>query len=68
MAIRQTDVAAAIRANDDAFQRLVHAQDAKALTSFFYTEDAVVMPPDSPIIRGQAQIVDFWQGMFKSKP
>jgi ketosteroid isomerase-like protein len=62
----QTDIARAIRANDDEFQRLVHAQDAKALASFFYTEDAAVMPPDSPIIRGRGQIVDFWQGMFKA--
>ena len=64
MATVQTDVTKQIRAGDDEFERNIRAQDAARLVAAFYTADAVVMPPDQPMVSGQEQIKGFWQAMF----
>ena len=37
--------------------------DWDAYTRMYYTEDAVVMPPNTPVVTGRAAIRDFLSGM-----
>jgi uncharacterized protein (TIGR02246 family) len=53
---------AALRAADQAWAKAASAGDAAALTAF-YTDDAVLMPPGSPTLRGGDEIGKYFAGM-----
>ncbi len=55
MAIAAEDAAATIRAGTAAWAKAFNAGDVDAVVAT-YTEDAVVMPPGSPLLRGIAAI------------
>ncbi len=59
------DVARQIRALDAEFIRHANAKDAAALTKAFYAEDAQLMPPNAPMVKGHAAIQDFWTAFMK---
>jgi ketosteroid isomerase-like protein len=42
-----------------AFEELFYRDDAAAMTSF-HTQDAVIMAPDSEVVRGWTAIEEFW--------
>jgi len=63
-----TDTARMIRELEAEFERNAGALDAPALTHAFYAEDAQLLPPDSPIVKGAAAIRDFWTAFFTGKP
>ena len=65
MATVQTEVTTAIQAGNRQFERNIRARDATALVEAFYAEDALVLPPDQPIVSGRAQVTEFWQQMFR---
>jgi ketosteroid isomerase-like protein len=65
MATMQREVTAAIRANDDEFERAVRAQDARRLVEAFYADDARFMPPNQPMIEGREKIVRAFEGLFE---
>jgi uncharacterized protein (TIGR02246 family) len=48
-----------------AFEKAADAKDAAALASM-YTEDATLMPPGSPVVKGRKNIQQFWQGFIGS--
>ncbi|HWR36010.1 MAG TPA: nuclear transport factor 2 family protein [Clostridia bacterium] len=50
-----------IRAMDAAFVRNANASNATALTEEFYAEDARLLPPNSPLVRGREAIRSFWE-------
>ena len=60
----QSDAAAAIRAADQLFARLADAGDAAGIAEQYYTADAVVLPPNSPPVKGTAAIAAFWSGFI----
>ena len=64
MATKRLDPAAAIRQLDAHFMSAAASRDAKALVTGFYATDAVVMPPNSPLVKGRANIQKFWQGLL----
>jgi uncharacterized protein (TIGR02246 family) len=53
----------AIEAANEQFMAAFAAHDAAALAGF-YTEDAKLMPPNSPVLEGRAAIQAFWQPVF----
>jgi ketosteroid isomerase-like protein len=59
------EVARQIRALDAAFMKFARARDAEGLTDAFYAEDAEVLAPGTPMIRGKAAIRDFWTGFLQ---
>jgi uncharacterized protein (TIGR02246 family) len=64
MATGQTDAERALRALDEVFVQHANARDAAGLVEAFYSRDATLLPPDSPVIRGADQIRGFWQGLI----
>ena len=58
------DAARAIRALEAEFQSHANANDAAALTEAFYTNDAVLLPPNAPQQNGKAAIRDFWKAFL----
>ena len=46
------------------FVRLANTGDAVAMTNAFYAEDAQLLPPNSPIVKGISAIRDFWSGVI----
>ena len=54
----------AIRQLDIEFMKAGDAKDAAALVTAFYAEDAVLMPPNHPIVGGHANIRAFLQGLM----
>lgn len=46
------------------FGDAVRKGDAASLASF-YTEDAVILPPDSGMLRGRENVEAFWNGVFQ---
>lgn len=54
------DARAAIEAANARFSEAFARGDAKALSAM-YTSDAIVFPPDSEMIRGDAAIGEFWK-------
>lgn len=52
----------AIVANNRAFEEAFGMLDAEALAAA-YTSNGMLMPPNSPIITGRANMVSFWQGI-----
>jgi ketosteroid isomerase-like protein len=59
-----SNLTSAVRALDAAFITHANNRDAAALTSAFYADDAVLLPPNSPIVRGAAAIQAFWQAFL----
>jgi uncharacterized protein (TIGR02246 family) len=57
--------AAAIRQVADAYVKATTSGDAKAVAAL-YTEDAVEMPPNSPMVRGRAAIQQYYEKVFAS--
>lgn len=64
MSTGQADVRGALRALDEGFVRDANAGDAERLVSGFYAEDATLLPPNTPPIRGAREIRGFWQGVM----
>ncbi len=64
MTTGQVDVRGALRALDEEFVRGANAGDAGRLVSGFYTEDATLLPPNTPLIKGAEGIRGFWQGVM----
>jgi ketosteroid isomerase-like protein len=58
------DIDRVVRALDEDFIRNANAQDAAAITEGFYAEDAQLLPPHSPLIRGRAAIRGFWEAFL----
>jgi len=58
------DATRAVRALEADFQRHANAGDANALSEGFYTEDAVLLPPNAPQQNGRAAIRDFWKAFL----
>ena len=58
-------VAQEIRTLDAAFMKLANEKDAAALTEVFYAEDAELLPPGAPAMRGRAAIRAFWTEFMK---
>jgi len=58
--------APAIRRLDAEFMKAVAARDVRGLVAAFYTADAVLMPPNHPLVAGAAAIQGFLQGMLDS--
>ena len=56
----------AIRRLDAEFMKAANAKNAGALVKAFYTPDAVLMPPNHPIVEGRADIQGFLQGLIDS--
>ena len=56
----------AIRRLDSEFMKAANAKNAGALVKAFYAEDAVLMPPNHPIVEGRADIQSFLQGLINS--
>jgi len=55
-----------LRAMDDEFVRNANAGDVEALVSAFYAEDAELLPPSAPVMRGHAEIKECWKGMVSA--
>jgi ketosteroid isomerase-like protein len=55
------EAARMIRALDATFERYANAGDAAALAERCYTENARVLPPNTPLVRGRAAIRSFWE-------
>ena len=64
MTTGQADVREALRALAQDFARNANAGDAGKLVSDFYTEDATLLPPNAPLIRGTQGIRGYWQGLM----
>lgn len=56
----------ALRVMDDEFVRNANAGDVETLVSTFYAEDAELLPPGAPVMRGHAEIRDCWKGMVSA--
>ncbi|HEU5323764.1 MAG TPA: DUF4440 domain-containing protein, partial [Methylomirabilota bacterium] len=55
---------AALRRLDVEFVRLVNAGDASGAAGAFYAEDAVLMPPNRPVVEGRAKIRTYLQSLI----
>jgi uncharacterized protein (TIGR02246 family) len=64
MSTASTSLLRAVRDLDTAFVRNANAKDAAALTSAFYAEDAVLLPPGSPKLTGTEAIRGFWEAFI----
>ena len=67
----ETQPAADTRAADEATLRNLDAEWSKAAgakdadkTASYYSDDALIMPPNSPVLQGKAAARTMWQGMF----
>lgn len=47
------------------FAAALNAKDAKAAAAL-YTEDAVLIPPGEPLVRGREAIEEYWRGAIES--
>jgi len=47
------------------FAAALNAKDAKAAAAL-YTEDAVLIPPGEPLVRGRQAIEEYWRGAIES--
>ncbi|HEY7056156.1 MAG TPA: SgcJ/EcaC family oxidoreductase [Vicinamibacterales bacterium] len=57
--------AAAIRQIADAYVKATTSGDAKAVAAL-YTEDAVEMPPNLPMVKGRAAIQQYYEKVFST--
>ena len=55
----------AIRDLEKEFERLAREKDAAAMTELFYAEDAELLPPGAPLMKGKAAIRAFWTEFMK---
>ena len=62
----RASAADAIRRLDAEFMKAADARNAGALVKAFYAADAVLMPPNHPIVEGRADIQSFLQGLIDS--
>ena len=53
-----------IRQLDMAFEQGVAAKDATAVANAYYTEDAVLLPPNHPVVEGRDNIATFLKGLM----
>ena len=63
---RPASAADAISGLDAEFMKAADAKNAGALVKAFYAADAVLMPPNHPIVEGRANIQSFLQGLMDS--
>jgi uncharacterized protein (TIGR02246 family) len=61
MATMNMDITAEIRSMNDKFEAMIRANDAKEMANL-YTEDGLLLPTGSAIIKGREAIANFWQG------
>jgi ketosteroid isomerase-like protein len=61
---RSADAADAIRRLDAEFMKAANARNAAALVKTFYARDAVLMPPNHPLVEGPVAIQGFLQGLI----
>ncbi|MCD2191967.1 SgcJ/EcaC family oxidoreductase [Actinomycetospora endophytica] len=54
-----------VQARNRQFMDAFAAGDAARVASL-YTEDAVVLPPDAPMITGRAHVEEFWRGLMNA--
>jgi ketosteroid isomerase-like protein len=54
------DATRVIKSLEAEFSRHANNKDANALTESFYAEDAQLLPPNAPLVRGKAAIRAFW--------
>ncbi|HET7874959.1 MAG TPA: DUF4440 domain-containing protein [Methylomirabilota bacterium] len=54
----------AIRRLDAEFIKAANAKDSAALVRAFYAADAVLMPPNHPVVEGRSNIQGFLQGLM----
>jgi uncharacterized protein (TIGR02246 family) len=62
-------VMAEVRAEvDEANRRFMEAWERgdAASVAALYAEDAVILPPDAPMISGRAAIEEFWRGLMEA--
>jgi uncharacterized protein (TIGR02246 family) len=59
------DFRAAIEKAIAAFEKAANTKDAAAIGNM-YAEDATLLPPGSPLIKGRQNIQQFWQGFFNA--
>jgi ketosteroid isomerase-like protein len=60
-----TSVAQEIHAIEARFMKLASEKDAAGLTEAFYAEDAQLLAPGAPLVRGRAAIRDFWTAFLQ---
>src|SRR5919201_4630324 len=63
---KSAGAADAIRELDAEFTKAANAKNAAAVVKAFYATDAVLMPPNHPIVEGRAAIQAFLQGLIDS--
>ncbi len=63
MTTPSNDVVDAISANNRDFEKAFEALNAEGLAAV-YTSNGMLMPPNSPIIEGRANMMAFWQSMI----
>ena len=63
MAVTVTDYQTEVNAAIERFEKAAGAKDAAAIASL-YTEDATLLPPGQPAIKGRQGIQAFWQGFL----
>jgi uncharacterized protein (TIGR02246 family) len=56
---------AALRKLDDEWSRAAGAKDVEK-TASYYTDDALVMPPNSPVLQGKDAARAMWKAMFNT--
>ena len=56
----------AIRRLDAEFMKAANAKDSAALVKAFYSPDAVLLPPNRPIVEGRDNVRIFLQGLMDS--
>ncbi len=57
------DFRSAIESAIAVFEKAANAKDAVTIANF-YTEDASLLPPGSPIVKGRQNIQQFWKAFF----
>jgi uncharacterized protein (TIGR02246 family) len=65
-AVKVMSAAQAIRGLDGEFMKAANARDAGAVVRAFYAPDAVLLPPNHPIVEGRSNIQAFLQGLMDS--
>lgn len=47
------------------FARNLRARDASALVAAYYADEACILPPNQPIVKGRRAILRYWRGLFQ---
>ncbi|KEO55385.1 YybH family protein [Thioclava pacifica] len=64
--VSRADDASDVEAAIGTWQALWNAGDARAAAQAIFTEDAVLLPPDGPMLTGRDAITAFWQPILDS--